>query len=87
MVLAPSCDQRQWLGQKILVATFYAASKGIISYRLAVSGASNQDEVKPVLPTLAQYSEMGLPFDLEAPPKLAAPSYQLVLKLSHRGNQ
>ena len=29
---------------------------------------------------------MGLPFDLEASPQLAAPSYQLVLRLSHRGN-
>jgi hypothetical protein len=47
MMLAPSCDQRQWLGQKIWAATFYAASKGIISYRLAVSGASDQDEISP----------------------------------------
>jgi hypothetical protein len=50
MMLAPSCDQRQWLGQKIWAATFYAASKGIISYRLVVSGASNQDEVSPQSP-------------------------------------
>ena len=26
-----------------------------------------------MVPTLAQYSEMGLPFDLEASPQLAAP--------------
>jgi hypothetical protein len=38
------------LGQKIWAATFYAASKGIISYRLAVSGASDQDEVSPWSP-------------------------------------
>jgi len=37
----------EWLGQKIWAATFYAASKGIISYRLAVSGASDQDEISP----------------------------------------
>jgi hypothetical protein len=68
VVLAPSCDQAQWLSQKIWAATFYAASKVIIGYRLAVSGASNQDKIG-VNPTLAQYSEMALPFDLQASPQ------------------
>jgi len=46
VVLAPLCDEAQWLGQKIWAATFDAASKVIICYRLAVSGASNQDEIR-----------------------------------------
>jgi hypothetical protein len=36
VVLAPSRDKAQWLGQKIWAATLYATSKGIISYSLVV---------------------------------------------------
>jgi hypothetical protein len=47
VVLAPSRDKGQWLGQKIWAATFYTTSKSIIRYSLVVSSASDQDEISP----------------------------------------
>ena len=41
MLLAPSRKQGQRLGQEIWAAAFNAASKGIISHRLAIRGVAD----------------------------------------------
>ena len=47
VTLAPARDQIQGPSQWIWTATVYSASKILISDRLAVSGASDQDQVCP----------------------------------------